>query len=132
MTPAARRQGRLVTALTDSLVMLYVGVTLSIAALGVLNNAINTTVAQISQAGSVGGLMGVLDTAEKLAGVAGPTVGGVLYAAHAFAPVVAVTAGYVFMMALVAWAYPRFVIPALRASAAPAAAAPHDGHAKRE
>ncbi len=115
------------TAVTDSLAVLYLGVTLSIMALGVLNNAINTTVAQISQAGSVGGLMGVLDTAEKLAGVAGPTVGGVLYAVHAFAPVIAVTVGYLAMMALVAWAFPRFVLPAVRA-----ATGAEDSHAKRE
>lgn len=115
-------QGRLVTALTSSIYVMYLGVTLSIVALGVLNNAINTTVTRISEAGSVGGLMGVLDTAEKLAGVVGPTAGGVLYASHPMAPVAAVTAGYVLMMALVAAAFPRFLVPALRAAAAAAAA----------
>ena len=32
------------------------------------------------QGDKVGGLMGVLDTSEKLAGVVGPSVGGILYA----------------------------------------------------
>ena len=104
------------TALTSSVYVMYLGIVVSITALGVLNNTINTTVARISQAGSVGGLMGVLDTAEKLAGVVGPTVGGVLYAWHGLAPVVAVTAGYVAMMAVAAVGFPRFLVPALRAA----------------
>ncbi len=96
--------------------------------MGVLNNAINTTVTRISTAGSVGGLMGVLDTAEKLAGVVGPTVGGVLYAAHALAPMVAVTAGYVVMMGVVFVGFPRFLVPTLQRAAESAA----DAHAKQE
>jgi predicted MFS family arabinose efflux permease len=122
-------QGRLVTALTSNIYIMYLGVILSIAALGVLNNAINTTVTRISEAGNVGGLMGVLDTAEKLAGVVGPTVGGVLYAWHALAPVAAVTAGYLLMMGLVSVAFPRFLVPTLRAAVARATA---DAHPKRE
>ena len=49
-------------------------------ALGLLNTSISTIVTRISTGDKVGGLMGVLDTSEKLAGVVGPSVGGVLYA----------------------------------------------------
>mmetsp|Transcript_21767 Transcript_21767/g.51689 ORF Transcript_21767/g.51689 Transcript_21767/m.51689 type:complete len:99 (-) Transcript_21767:591-887(-) len=82
-------------------------------ALGVLNTSISTTVTRIATHDNVGGLMGVLDTAEKLAGVVGPTVGGALYAYHTFAPVVTVIAGYVLMGVVVFVTFPRFVLPAM-------------------
>lgn len=57
--------------------------------------------------------MGVLDTAEKLAGVVGPTIGGLLYSYDKFAPVLAVCAGYVGMCVMVSWSFPRYVVPSL-------------------
>jgi hypothetical protein len=85
-----------------------------VTALGVINNSINTTVTLISAQDRVGGLLGVIDTAEKLAGVVGPSIGALLYARHAMAPVAAVTAGYLTMAAAVLVGYPRFVVPAMR------------------
>lgn len=105
--------GRYVTAIASSLPILYVSSSLTIMALGVLNTSISTTVTRIATHDNVGGLMGVLDTAEKLAGVVGPTVGGALYAYHTFAPVVTVIAGYVLMGVVVFVTFPRFVLPAM-------------------
>mmetsp|Transcript_49252 Transcript_49252/g.98462 ORF Transcript_49252/g.98462 Transcript_49252/m.98462 type:complete len:465 (+) Transcript_49252:44-1438(+) len=105
--------GRYVTAVAGSMPVLYVSSSLTIMALGVLNTSISTTVTRIASHDNVGGLMGVLDTAEKLAGVCGPTLGGALYASHQFAPVVAVIAAYITMGATVWLAYPRFVLPAM-------------------
>ncbi len=109
-------QGRLTTALTSSLVVLYLALTLSVTALGVINNSINTTVTLVSAPDRVGGLLGVIDTAEKLAGVVGPSIGALLYAHHAMAPVAAVTLGYLAMAAAVVLGYPRYVVPAMRSA----------------
>jgi hypothetical protein len=54
----------------------------------------------------------------QLAGVVGPTVGGLLYSYNPFAPVLAVCLGYVAMSVAVSWAFPRYVVPALKANAA--------------
>merc|ERR1711966_7633 len=105
--------GRYVTSIASSIMVLYASASLTIMALGVLNTSISTTVTRIASHDNVGGLMGVLDTAEKLAGVCGPTLGGALYSYHNFAPVVAVIAAYIIMGLTVLLAYPRFVLPAM-------------------
>jgi len=112
--------GRYISAVTASLLVFYSSVTLTILALGIINNSINTTVTRLGGREKVGGLMGVLDTAEKLAGVVGPTLGGFLYSRDPFTPVLAVCLGYVFISLGVWWAFPRFLVPTLRESAAEA------------
>ncbi len=49
----------------------------------------------------------------QLAGVVGPTVGGLLYAYHPFTPVLTVTAGYLAMSIGVSLAFPRYLVPAI-------------------
>jgi len=59
-------QGRCGSAITHNIELFYISITLTILALGVLNNTINTTVTRIGSGDKVGGLMGVLDTSEKV------------------------------------------------------------------
>mmetsp|Transcript_3728 Transcript_3728/g.8609 ORF Transcript_3728/g.8609 Transcript_3728/m.8609 type:complete len:483 (+) Transcript_3728:255-1703(+) len=110
--------GRYSSAVTSSLAVFYVSLTLSILALGIINNSVNTTVTRLGGRDKVGGLMGVLDTSEKLAGVVGPTLGGFLYSYDPFTPVLAVCSGYVVISLGVLWAFPRYLVPTLVASAA--------------
>ncbi|EKX41470.1 hypothetical protein GUITHDRAFT_74715 [Guillardia theta CCMP2712] len=104
--------GRYVTAQTHNPAVLYGALSLTVVALGIVNTSISATVTRISSSNNVGGLMGVLDTAEKLAGVIGPSIGGALYAYHPFSPVVVVVAVYSLLAAMVFYLYPLYVVPA--------------------
>uniref|UniRef100_A0A7S0H9D2 Major facilitator superfamily (MFS) profile domain-containing protein n=1 Tax=Hanusia phi TaxID=3032 RepID=A0A7S0H9D2_9CRYP len=104
--------GRYVTAQTHTPAVLYSALSLTVMALGIVNTSISATVTRISSSNNVGGLMGVLDTSEKLAGVIGPSIGGALYAYHPFSPVVVVVAVYSLLAAMVFYLYPLYVVPA--------------------
>jgi MFS family permease len=105
--------GRYVTALTDSLYVLYGGLAFTVFALGIVNTSISTTITRIASESNVGGLMGVLDTSEKLAGIVGPAIGGALYTYWTFAPVIVVCFGYVVLAGGVYVGFPRYVLPAI-------------------
>jgi len=47
-------------------------------ALGVMNTAITTACSRLAEGDQLGGLFGVLESVESLAGIVGPTLGGVL------------------------------------------------------
>ncbi|MDB4339382.1 MFS transporter [bacterium] len=106
--------GRFVTALTSSIYVLYAALALVVFALGIVNTSISTTITRIASESNVGGLMGVLDTSEKLAGIGGPAIGGALYAYWTFAPVLIVCAGYAVLAGGVFFAFPRYVLPAIK------------------
>ena len=105
--------GRFVTALTNSIYVLYGALAFVVFALGIVNTSISTTITRIASETNVGGLMGVLDTSEKLAGIGGPAIGGALYAYWTFAPVIMVCAGYVVLAGGVYFGFPRYVLPAI-------------------
>jgi MFS family permease len=105
--------GRLVSAITTNTVVFYSAIAFTIFALGIVNTSVNTTITRIASDSNVGGLMGVLDTSEKLAGIVGPAIGGALYAYYHFAPVIVVCAGYVVLALIVYVGFPRYVIPAI-------------------
>jgi len=105
--------GRFVTATTDNIYIFYSGIVLTVGALGIVNTSISTTITRIASDSNVGGLMGVLDTSEKLAGIGGPAIGGALYAYSTFAPVIVVCMGYLLLAVAVFVGYPRYVLPAI-------------------
>ena len=105
--------GRYITSVTSSIFVLYGALAFTVFALGVVNTSISTTITRIASESNMGGLMGVLDTAEKLAGIVGPAIGGALYSYSPVAPVLVVCLGYVVLSAGVGWGFPRFVLPAI-------------------
>ena len=105
--------GRYITSVTSSIFVLYGALAFTVFALGVVNTSISTTITRIASESNMGGLMGVLDTAEKLAGIVGPAIGGALYSYSPVAPVLVVCLGYVVLSGGVGWGFPRFVLPAI-------------------
>ena len=97
----------------NSIVILYGALAFTVFALGIVNTSISTTITRIAHEDNMGGLMGVLDTSEKMAGIVGPPIGGALYAYWTFAPVVVVCGGYVCLAAGVFWGFPQYVLPAI-------------------
>ena len=63
-------------------------------ALGVMNTAITTACASLAAGDQLGGLFGVLESVESVAGMVGPALGGLLAQAGANAVLAAVCSAY--------------------------------------
>jgi hypothetical protein len=86
--------GRLLSMLTSSLALVYVLMAAVIVALGVLNTAMSSACSRLAQKDQVGGLIGVMEGVESLAGLFGPALGGVLFRLHPSLPIVSVVGIY--------------------------------------
>lgn len=86
--------GRLLSMLTSSLVLVYALMAAVIVALGVLNTAMSSACSRLAQKDQVGGLIGVMEGVESLAGLFGPALGGVLFRLHPSLPIVSVVGIY--------------------------------------
>ena len=64
--------------LTTSVGVVYVLYVPMVISLGVLNTAITTACSGLAEGDQLGGLFGVLESVESMAGILGPTIGGLL------------------------------------------------------
>ena len=64
--------------LTSSVGVVYVLYVPMVIALGVMNTAITTACSNLASGDQLGGLFGVLESVESVAGMVGPTLGGLL------------------------------------------------------
>lgn len=79
---------------TSSLTVVYVLYAPMVIALGVLNTAITTACSRLASGDQLGGLFGVLESVESVAGMVGPTLGGLLTKYHPDLPLAAVCCSY--------------------------------------
>ena len=114
--------GRVVALWTTSLSTVYVVMAAVIVALGVVNTILSSACARLASKEEIGGLFGVMEAVESLAGIVGPTVGGLLYRQHRQAPLAILVGVYAVVFVLVALLYRRHVVehqpPASAASVA--------------
>ena len=82
--------GRPVALRTASLAAVYALYAGMVVSLGVMNTAITTACSRLAAADQLGGLFGVMESVESVAGLVGPTVGGLAAARGPAAPLVAV------------------------------------------
>lgn len=102
--------GRVLAMMTTSLVAVYVVMGIVIVALGVMNTAISSGCSRIAGKDQVGGLYGVTEAVESLAGLIGPTLGGVLQRINPNFPIISVVATYLMVLVLVSLYYRDHVI----------------------
>ena len=93
--------GRVYATLTTSLTTMYSVFFWLVLSLGLMNTVISSTATRLALADEVGGVLGVLESTEKVSGLLGPALAGVLSRAHHMAPLAAVTACYTLAFALV-------------------------------
>jgi hypothetical protein len=87
--------------------------------LGVMNTAISTACTSLAEGEQLGGLFGVLESVESVAGMVGPTLGGLAAAAHDDLPLASVCTCYMLCFVLVALFYRRHIVePSLVANGA--------------
>merc|ERR1712151_214657 len=79
-------------------------------ALGVMNTAITTACSSLAEGDQLGGLFGVLESVESMAGMFGPALGGLLSRAGANAVLAAVCAAYGIAFMLVLAFFDRHVL----------------------
>jgi MFS family permease len=95
---------------TSSLATVYVVMAAVIVALGVVNTILSSACARLASKEEIGGLFGVMEAVESLAGIVGPTVGGLLYRQHRQAPLAILVGVYAVVFVLVALLYRRHVV----------------------
>ena len=70
-------------------------------ALGVMNTAITTACSFLADGDQLGGLFGIMESVESVAGMVGPALGGLAAAYHADLPLAAVCGSYAVAFVLV-------------------------------
>ena len=108
--------GRPVALRTASLAAVYALYAGMVVSLGVMNTAITTACSGLAAADQLGGLFGVMESVESVAGLVGPTVGGLAAARGPAAPLVAVCGCYALAFALVALFFERHVSDVARSA----------------
>eukprot|EP00566_Odontella_aurita_P014808 CAMPEP_0113526224 /NCGR_PEP_ID=MMETSP0015_2-20120614/624_1 /TAXON_ID=2838 /ORGANISM="Odontella" /LENGTH=341 /DNA_ID=CAMNT_0000424529 /DNA_START=19 /DNA_END=1044 /DNA_ORIENTATION=+ /assembly_acc=CAM_ASM_000160 len=105
--------GRYLAFQTTSLPVVYVLFAFIITGLGVINTILTADTSGIASSDEVGGLFGVLEAVESVAGMVGPVLGGALALIHPVnAPLYAVVGLYLVVFFLVSLGYERLVLPA--------------------
>jgi MFS family permease len=107
--------GRYVAYYTDSLTIMYMSFLFIINALGILNTVITADTGSIAPSNELGGLFGILQSAESAAGMIGPVLGGAI--SHYFgdngdisAPLMAVLGIYGFLFTFCWWGYDKLIV----------------------
>ena len=96
---------------TQSLLVVYVIFAGIITSLGVLNTILTADTASLASPDEVGGLYGVLESVESVAGICGPIAGGSLALIDPIgAPLAAVVGLYFVVFMLVSFGYDRLII----------------------
>lgn len=113
--------GRYVAYYTANITVVYVSFFFIINALGILNTVITADTGSIAPSNSLGGLFGIMQSAESAAGMLGPFLGGAV--SHYFgdnnninAPLMAVVGIYTFLIFFVLWEYDRLILFCVRES----------------
>ena len=99
---------------TPSVAVVYVCYAPMVVALGVMNTAITASSARLALSDELGGFFGVLESVESVAGLLGPTLGGLLARTHEHAALGAVVTCYALVFALVALFYNAHVARATK------------------
>jgi len=87
-------------------------------ALGVMNTAISTACSSLADGDQLGGLIGVLESVESVAGMVGPTLGGLLAAWHDGLPLAMVLVCYGTAFVLISLFYRKHVLEGAEKKAA--------------
>jgi MFS transporter, DHA1 family, tetracycline resistance protein len=108
--------GRILVMETTSLVVVYVTMFLVITALGVMNTVMTTACSSVAgSGGNIGALFGAMEAVEKVAGLLGPSLGGMLHKTNYRLPALAVCIIYIIIFSSIALLYEKLVIrPNLR------------------
>lgn len=98
--------GRVVAMSTSSIVVVYFIMAGVIICLGVMNTAIASACARLAGQDQVGGLYGIMESMENLAGMFGPAFGGLLFKINPLLPICTVVLIY-FTVFVAVWAFYR-------------------------
>lgn len=102
--------GRVFVMLTNDLTLVYIIMAMVIVALGVMNTAINSSCSRLADANQIGGLTGLMESVESLAGLIGPTLGGVLFRLNKNVPIITVVLLYTMIFIAILLYFKKFIL----------------------
>ena len=102
--------GRIMAMHTSSLAVVYAVMGLVIISLGVVNTIMSAACTVIAEKDQVGGLFGVMEAVESIAGLVGPTIGGLLYRVDPNLPILSVVAIYALVFLCTLGFYKKHIL----------------------
>lgn len=102
--------GRLLAMLTTSIIAVYALMAAVIVALGIMNTAMSSACSRLADADQVGGLIGLTEAVESMAGLLGPALGGLMFRVHPQMPIVTVVAIYLMVFVAVLSFYKKHIV----------------------
>ena len=117
--------GRVAAMATSSLAVVYATMAAVIVALGVMNSAITAAASKLAPPTERGGTMGVMESVESVAGLLGPTVGGLLFRLGEHVPIASVVSIYAVVFVTIYIFFRSSVVTALPPTRAATAGAKH-------
>lgn len=90
--------GRVLVMVTSSITVVYGIMAIVIVCLGVMNTAMAAACSRLANSDQIGGLYGVMESVESLAGLFGPTAGGLLFTVHPQLPLASVVLIYMVVL----------------------------------
>jgi len=109
--------GRYIAYITTLLPVMLAAMGLVVVAIGVMNTTISTITSKAVPADQIGGLYGLMQAVENVAGLVGPSAGGYLGEVHRYAPLVTVQLLYMAMALMLITLFRARVMPLVRAAA---------------
>lgn len=97
---------------TSSMYVVYALYIPMVLALGVMNTAISAACSSLADGDQLGGLFGVLESVESVAGMIGPTLGGLAASVHPELPLYCVLFSYAMAFCLVSLFFAKHVVRA--------------------
>lgn len=102
--------GRVAALMTKSMLMVYIIMAGVIVALGIMNTAMTSACSRLAGKDQIGGLYGIFEAMENLAGLIGPALAGILQRLNPHLPIVSVVGLYAIVFLAVTLYYRKFVL----------------------
>lgn len=107
--------GRMTAAFAHHVALMFIGTGSVVAAIGIVNTSLSTTISQIALPDEVGGLIGVIEAVESFTGIIGPTLGGMIVThGGETAPLLVILAIYAALILATLVLYPSTVTARVR------------------
>ena len=102
--------GRVFALYTMSIYIVYLIMAFVIIALGIMNTSMSSACTRLATTDQIGGLFGLMESCESIAGLIGPGLGGLLFTLHPTLPIISVVGIYSLVLIAVTLYFKKTII----------------------